>query len=360
MLLVLRKLLRRVKRCGNIVGTNLCETQPTPLHQRCDTDMPDTTPFPDSERADLALTLGLKTDPVEDRYSYEWLFRLLADEGVDHVQLGSFVAMYHLPDDYFVSLRQLAADHGIQISSVFTTHREMGGFFRREHPGWGEATRRLFRRMIEITSLVGAEAVGANPGAVMRDHMDYKEEGWQRWVAFVQEMMHYAHDCGLSYLTLEPMSCLAEPPTLPAEIDRMAEELLAYHDANPTNTAKIGYCVDVSHGYANREGEVIWGNMQLIEAGLPYAHHIHLKNTDSIFNSTFGFLPEERKRGIVDVAAVRDMLLANANAIPMSELICYLEIGGPKTGRDYSDNLLEDQLRGSLQYLKENFLPKIN
>ncbi len=167
--------------------------------------------------------------------------------------------------------------------------------------------------------------------------------------------MHYAHDHGLEYLAIEPMSCLAEPPTTPDEIRRMAEELLAYHDAHPTTTVPVGYCVDISHGYVNREREVIWNNMTLFEAGLPYAHHIHLKNTDNIFNSTFGFLPEERERGIVDVAAVRDLLLSNADIIPMSELICYLEIGGPKTGRDYSDYLLEDQLRGSLQYLKQYF-----
>lgn len=33
----------------------------------------------------LSLQLGVKTDPIEDRYSYEWLFRILADEGVLHV-----------------------------------------------------------------------------------------------------------------------------------------------------------------------------------------------------------------------------------------------------------------------------------
>jgi len=30
----------------------------------------------------LRLHLGLKTDPIENRYSYEWLFRLLAEEDV--------------------------------------------------------------------------------------------------------------------------------------------------------------------------------------------------------------------------------------------------------------------------------------
>ena len=137
--------------------------------------MPDSIPDSDSEPGDFSLKLGLKTDSIENRYSYEWLFRLLADEDVHHVQLGSFIAMYHLPDEYFVALRQLAVDYGIQISSIFTTHREMGGFFRHEDPAWGEVTRSLLKRMIEIGALVGAPAIGANPGAVMRDQVGLQE-----------------------------------------------------------------------------------------------------------------------------------------------------------------------------------------
>ncbi|MCP4168224.1 MAG: hypothetical protein GY759_20355 [Chloroflexi bacterium] len=304
----------------------------------------------------LRFHLGVKADPIENRYSYEWLFRLLADEDIHHLQLGSFVAMFHMSDGFFTDLKQLAADFGIQISTIFTSHREMGGFFRHDHIAWGETTERLYRRLIEIGALVGASAVGANPGAAMRDRLDYKAEGLQRYLTHIQAMTHYAHDCGLAYLTIEPMSCLAEPPTLPDEIRTMAAALTGYHEAHPTSTVPVGYCVDVSHGYANQNGEVIWDHMQLLEAALPNMHHVHLKNTDSIFNSTFGFLPEERANGIVNVSTVREVLQANANLIPMSDLICYLEIGGPKTGRDYSDYQLEGMLRGSLQYLKENFL----
>ena len=38
----------------------------------------------------IELQLGIKTDPIEYRYSYDWLFRLLAEEGIRQVQLGSF------------------------------------------------------------------------------------------------------------------------------------------------------------------------------------------------------------------------------------------------------------------------------
>ncbi|MCO6453274.1 MAG: sugar phosphate isomerase/epimerase [Caldilineales bacterium] len=304
----------------------------------------------------LNLHLGLKSDPIENRYSYDWLFRLLAEEDVHHLQFGSFVAMYFLPDDFYIGLRQQAADYGIDISTVFTTHREMGGFFRHDHPAWGEATRTLYRRVIEIGALVGASAIGSNPGAVLRDRTGYKSQGWGQWIAFMQEMMAYAHDCGLEYLTIEPMSCLAEPPTLPQEIRDMAEELLAYHHAHPGTTVPVGYCTDVTHGYADREMNVVWDNMQLFEAALPYTHHIHLKNTDRHFNSTFGFTPAERVRGVIDVREVRRILAANAAKIPMTDLICYLEIGGPKTGRDYSDPQLEQMLRQSLRYLQTEFM----
>ena len=85
--------------------------------------------------SDLTLHVGLKTDSVQYRYSYEWLFRLLAEEGIGHAQLGSFFEMYQLPDEYFIALRRQAERYGVRISSVFTTHRELGGWFRQE-PGW--------------------------------------------------------------------------------------------------------------------------------------------------------------------------------------------------------------------------------
>ena len=36
----------------------------------------------------LSLQFGVKSDPIEYRYSYEWLFRILANKGVPYVQIG--------------------------------------------------------------------------------------------------------------------------------------------------------------------------------------------------------------------------------------------------------------------------------
>jgi ribulose-phosphate 3-epimerase len=299
----------------------------------------------------LALQLGLKTDSVEYRYSYAWLFRLMAEEGVFHAQLGSFVEMTLLPDEFFIDLRRQAEAHGVRISSVFTTHRELGGCLRQE-PGWHEVTRRMHRRFIEVGALLGADTVGGNAGAVLRDQMPTKEVGMRRYVQHMREMLSYAHTCGVPCLTNEPMSCLAEPPTLPDEMQALGEELTAYHWTHADSTAAFGYCTDVAHGYADADGKVVWDHLQLLRAALPYMRVLHLKNTDRIFDATFGFTPEERARGIVQIEQVRDLVLENADVVPTDTLVGYLEIAGPKLGRDYSDHTLERMLRESFRYLR--------
>ena len=51
------------------------------------------------------MSVGVKTDPIETRYSYEWLFGLLSEEGIRHVQIGTFFELYQLPDEFFIDLR---------------------------------------------------------------------------------------------------------------------------------------------------------------------------------------------------------------------------------------------------------------
>lgn len=305
--------------------------------------------------SNLKLLVGLKTDPIEYRFSYEWLFRLMAEEGIHYAQLGSFFELYHLPDGYFVDLRRLAERYEVHITSLFTSHRELGGILRDEYPAWEGVAHRNFERLIQVGALLGVQSVGSNMGAVVRDRMDFKEEGMRRHLRHMKKMLGYAHQRSVPCLTLEPMSCLAEPPTLPDEIRNVAEELLAHHRQHPDQTASFGYCVDVAHGYVDGEFNLVWDNHQLLEATLPYLREIHLKNTDRHFEAVFGFSPEERRKGIVQVEAIRDYLMQNADVIPVKELIGYLELGGPKRGRDYSDAKLEEELRVSLRHLRETF-----
>ena len=305
--------------------------------------------------ADLTLELGIKTDPTQYRYSYEWLFRLIAEEGVRYAQLGTFFEVYQLPDEYFVQLRSRAEEHGVKIHSVFTAHRELGGFFI-EDAGWEGVARRSFERLIEVGSLLGAHSVGSNPGAVYRDRMESKEAGTRCYIKHMKELMQLAHEKGVAWLGIEPMSALAEPPTLPDEIRDMAEELNAWHQQNPEGTARAGYCTDIAHAYLDADGTIRYDHLELLEATLPYMHEVHLKNTDATYRSTFGFSDEERDNGIIEIPPVRETICRQADLLPVDELVGYLEIGGPKLGRDYSDRLLADQIRASLNHLKETWL----
>lgn len=301
----------------------------------------------------LNLQLGVKSDPIEYRYSWEWLLQILADEGVRHLQVGTFFELYQLPDSEFVALRRRAERLDIQISSVFTAHRELGGFFRGE-PEWESVAMRNYERLIEVGALLGARSVGSNPGAVMRDRMDLKRAGIRSYVSAMKKLMRIALRQGIEVLAIEPMSCLAEPPTLPSELEEIAQELSAYHLQSPGDTARVGYCFDISHGYVDVDRTQQHSTLELLDIALPYVTELHLKNTDAILESTFGFTPEDRVRGIVDVGIIREYLLANASRLPQ-QLVGYLEIGGPKLGRDYSDRELERQLRLSIQYLQEQF-----
>ena len=55
----------------------------------------------------LTIELGVKSDPIQYRYSFDWLFNLMAEEGVYNLQLGTFTEFYSLPDTYFYRLKNL-------------------------------------------------------------------------------------------------------------------------------------------------------------------------------------------------------------------------------------------------------------
>lgn len=304
----------------------------------------------------LSLRVGVKSDPIEYRYSFSWLFRLMEECGVRDLQLGTFFELYHLPDGYFGELRRSASDHGITIRSVFTSHRELGGFFWGE-PGWPEVARARYERLIQVAALVGAESAGSNPGSVARDRLETKEAGIKAYLGQMKELMRYAADHGVQRLTLEPMSCAAEPPSTPREVRDMMAELVAHHEANPADTAAAGLCADVSHGYADADGRVVYDHMQMLGEGLRFTTELHLKNTDATYGATFGFGPEERERGVVNLADVAALLHQRAGELPLREIVGYLEIPGPKLGREYSDHHLGAALRESLSHCLEAFAP---
>jgi ribulose-phosphate 3-epimerase len=302
----------------------------------------------------MNLALGIKSDPVEYRYSYDWLFGFMRDADVSILQLGSSFEFYHLEDEFFTDLRRKADSYGIRIKSCFTAHRELGGFFTGD-PRLETVARRNYERWIEIGVLLGADYVGSNPGAVYRDRPNSKAAGTAVFLEHLTELMHKAADVGLLGLCVEPMSSAFEPPSLPDEIDHFVSVAGDYHRNRPERTSPVYFCGDISHAVVSAHRSVEHPHWELFERELPNMAEFHFKNTDEVYGSTFGFHPGSGDRGIIRLAELREILERRKDDVPVDEFVGYLEIGGPKLGRDYSDPLLRDQLAESIEAIRSAF-----
>lgn len=302
----------------------------------------------------MTVHVGVKSDPIENRYSFDWLLDLMAASRVAWLQLGSSFPVFHADEGWFRDLRRKAERRGVRIGSVFTSYREMSGFFAGD-PRLEAASRRGWERLIRVAAWVGAATAGSSCGSVLRDLPGEKEPGLARFFRHLKELSRTAKAAGLDALCIEPMSSLFEPPSTPEELDRITREMDAFHAAEAAATAPLHLCADISHGLADRDGRVIVDNWRLFEAGIPHTREFHFKNTDARFDRTFGFSAEERRRGIVDLERLRALIEANAERFPVRELVGYLELPGPKTGRDYADHLLGPALVESLAALKAVF-----
>jgi ribulose-phosphate 3-epimerase len=302
----------------------------------------------------MQISLGIKSDPIHYRYSYDWLFDLMSELDLRHLQLGSFPELYTLEDGFFLLLRERAARRGVVIKSCFTSYRELGGFFSGDRY-LQRVARQNYERYIEVASLVGADSVGSNPGSVYRDRLWTKDQGIQIYLDSMKELMALAHDKGLKFLSIEPMSCLSEPPSLPEELDHMLGTLRIHHRSNSDTTVPVYTCADISHGLADGSGRVLHDNWTLFEYQIPFVAEFHIKNTDARFEATFGFSAEELPLGIVNISRLRQIIERNFDKFPLEQVVGYLELSGPKLGRDYSDHLLRDKIVQSIAHIREFF-----
>ncbi|MDX2194822.1 MAG: hypothetical protein NW207_00260 [Cytophagales bacterium] len=302
----------------------------------------------------MDIQIGIKTDPINTRYTYDWLFDILADEGIKYVQLGAFFELFHMQgnDSYFLKIREKAEKRGLRIKSMFSAYREFGGFFY-DDPAMETATRRMYDQYIHAAGVLGLDYAGTNPGAVYRDQFQKKDKGTEVFFKHMKELQQLAKQKGLKALAIEPMSCMAEPPTTPDEMDLYIGTLNSYHAQNKDTTVPVWLCGDISHGLADAQKNIVYSNIVLFKHGIPMMCEFHFKNTDAIYNSTFGFGEEELKKGIIDLNEIKT--LCTQGQWPVDEVVGYLEIMGPKIGRDYTDPHLGDTLRASLRAIKKVF-----
>ena len=302
----------------------------------------------------MTIHLGVKSDPIENRYSFDWLFGIMADFRVDRLQMGSSFSTFVVDEGWFTRLRTAGEKKGIRISSVFTSHREMGGYGSGD-PSLEASARMGWERIIHVASLLGAESAGSSAGIVLRDQPQSRSRGLECFFTHMKELMRVARRQGLRAITVEPMSSVWEYPSTPEQVREMTAIFDSTHAAAPSETVPVYFCGDISHGVADERERVIHDNWMMFELEIPWMWEFHFKNTDSIFNSTFGFGRDEQLHGIVDLRKIKSLLEKNAGRFPAHDVIGYLELPGPKLGRDYSDGLLRGQLEESLSALREVF-----
>ena len=302
----------------------------------------------------MTVHLGVKSDPVESRFSFEWLFNVMQGQGIHRLQIGTSYPTFDAEDGYFRKLRATAEKKDVRISSLFTSHRELGGFASGD-PFLEAGARRGWERIIHVAALLGAESAGSNAGITMRDQPHLRERGIRAFFDAMKGLLRTARTAGLKALTIEPMSSIWEYPSTPEEILQLTAELGPFLAGNPDSTVPLFLCGDISHGVADADRRVLHDNWSLFELEIPWMWEFHFKNTDAIFNSTFGFAPDEQARGIVDLRRLKDLIDRNAERFPARAVTGYLELGGPKVGREYSDPQLERMLVQSLEALRGVF-----
>ena len=185
--------------------------------------------------------------------------------------------------------------------------------------------------------------------------MDFKKPGIDCYISAMKDFMHLAEEKGLKGLSVEVMSCSAEPPSLPEEILLFMNTLNGYHEQNRTSTVPVYTVGDTSHGYADKNRNIVHSHEKIFELCVPHMVEFHIKNTDSRFESTFGFSPPEQAKGIVDLNRIKSILERSVSLWPAGEMTGYLELPGPKLGRDYSDPLLERDLDDTIKEIKKVF-----
>ncbi len=298
--------------------------------------------------------LGVKSDPIECRYTFDWLFGIMADFKVDRLQMGSSFPTFTAEEGYFRRLRVRAEKKGIRIASVFTSHRELGGFASGD-PALEATARWGWERVIHVAALLGADSAGSNAGILNRDQPELREASLACFFRHMRELMRFARREGLRTITIEPMSSIWEYPSTPEQLAGMTSVLDPVHAADPEATVPVYLCGDISHGVADETRRVLFDNWEMFEREIPWMWEFHFKNTDAVFNSTFGFGAEEKARGIVDLRKLKGIVTRNCQRFPTDDVTGYLELPGPKVGREYTDGLLRGQLEESLAALREVF-----
>ena len=285
----------------------------------------------------ITLELGVRIDPTEDLYSYEWILQLMQEEEIRCAQLASFFGLYQLTDASVLELKARAEHFGVSFTSISAVHRELCGLFRPEKEYQRIATG-IFERLVDIGALLEANSVGINVPMVPRhgDTRQEQQDGFRVRLGRLKDLVHRAQERGIDTLTVEHTTL----------DQRIAEELDADGTCTQIEAATIRYSFDTRSMATDR----------MLTHVVPQLHELHLRNTDLNLLGTFGFSERDRTVGIVDIPKLRQLLVSQPGGPHQRWITGYAEVAGPKPGGSHLDKTIQRANRESLRYLRETFV----
>ena len=153
------------------------------------------------------------------------------------------------------------------------------------------------------------------------------------------------------------MSSLYELPSTPEEVrEHRARSWATWHAAHAATTVPLQLCGDISHGVADADGTGRARQLEPLRDADPVDAGVSLQEHGRHLQLDVRLRPGGAgSRASSTLHRLKGLIDANAGRFPCGEVTGYLEIGGPKLGREYSDRHLERMLVESLQALKAVF-----
>ena len=279
--------------------------------------------------------------------------------GVRHVEMvadNDFGPAFYLgrPESFRAHHREIAAaarELGVEIPSVLTIYRDSGAIAA-SNPEIRDSARQVGLSILEQAASYGAPYVGISFFTMNRDEAEDADrferayeaalEIWKGWMADARRL-------GIEFLLVEMAAARREACSTIADTRKTLEALEGHHRANPETTVPVGLCYDTGHGISRAESpdESDRDFRGWLAAFPGEIHEIHLKNTDSEFQSTWHFTAagEAVTRGIIEP---REVLRCVKETSTVPTLLLYLEVPG-KRGRDIGERQAIDEHRQSIR-----------
>lgn len=238
-------------------------------------------------------------------------------------------------------VRRVCDGRGIEISSAFT------GFIGYVQNMLGHPDSRMRARAEEWYELaiaaaakLGCSAVGGHIASLsIREFEDpiARSRAVRRTREAVLRLTDGAARKGLTALLWEVMPVAREYPARMDEVEELISEL------GSAGSVPVRLCLDLGHACLSGAPGSERDPYAWLERFGPYAHTIHLQQTDGIADRHWHFTDELNRSGIIDRARIGEIV----ERLPQSEVELMLEC---VTAFESSDTEALDELRTSLDY----------